>query len=305
MVEPFKWDLKIVSEKSVAATEALFSFLPATGVRDTVALELRKTLMQHLGNETRFLVESVDTISCRQWLAGVTDPTIVAVLGMTPLKSKVLFHIDPIIAHYIIDRLLGGSGEISPELRLLTEAETGVLQYLMMQLLMRLHAVCGHDERVHFRFEQILQRAENLVPLVPAREEGVLMTVRLGFADHVGFVRILFPNSLIAKAMLEPLHLPGTLGERRFWQSRLPAYGELKALVWAEGGVVTIHPEELRNLEVGDVVLLDESDIRFRGNSFDGDLKLRVGDGAHGWVRAQVKVDDETLHCTIKAIENI
>jgi flagellar motor switch protein FliM len=222
---------------------------------------------------------------------------------MSPLDSKVLVHIDHVIAHHIIDRLLGGSGDISPEVRLLTEAEIGVLQYLIMQLLMRLHAVCGHDERIHFRFEQVLQRSENLVPLVPSKGDGVVITVRLGFADHVGFVRLLFPNPFISEAMVEPLRLPETAGERRYWKTRMEAFGNIKASVWAEAGVVTIHPDELRNLEVGDVVLLDESDVRLKNKAVEGDLKLRVGDGQHGWARARVDVDQETLHCTIENIE--
>lgn len=302
-VTPFKWDLKTISQKSVEATEALFSFLPATGARDSIINELRKVLMQHLGNETYFLTESADVVPCRRWLSALSDPSIVAVLGMSPLNSKVLVHIDHVIAHHVIDRLLGGTGEITPEVRLLTEAEVGVLQYLIMQLLMRLHSICGHDERVFFRFEQILQRAENLVALVPAKEDGVVVTIRLGFADHVGFVRVLFPNPFISEAMLEPLRGPETAGERRYWKSRMEAFGDMKASVWAEAGVVTIHPDELQNLEVGDVVLLDESDVRLKNKTVKGKLKLRVGDGQHGWVRAKVDADQEVLHCTIENIE--
>lgn len=301
--EPFQWDLKPISQECVEATEALFSFLPATGVRDSIILELRKVLMQHLGNETYFLTEAVDVVPCRRWLSEVADPSIVVVLGMSPLNSKVLVHIDHVIAHHVIDRLLGGTGDITPEVRLLTEAEIGVLQYLIMQLLMRLHSICGHDERIHFRFEQILQRSENLVPLVPSKEDGVVLTVRLGFADHVGFVRILFPNPFISEAMVEPLQGPETVGERRYWDSRMEAFGDMKASVWAEAGVVTIHPDELQGLEVGDVVLLDESDVRLKNKTVSGNLKLRVGDGQHGWVRAKVDADQDVIHCTIETIE--
>lgn len=300
---PFKWDLKTISQKSLEATEALFSFLPATGARDTVVTELRKVLMQHLGNETYFLTEAVDVVPCRKWLSEVPDPSIVAVLGMPPLNTKMLVHIDYVIAHHVIDRLLGGTGDVSPEVRPLTEAEMGVLQYLIMQLLMRLHAVCGHDERIHFRFEQILQRSENLVPMVPAKDDGVVITVRLGFADHVGFVRLLFPNPLISKVMAEPLRGSESAGERQYWKSRMEVFGDMKASVWAEAGVVTIHPEELQGLEVGDVVLLDESDLSLANKTVTGDLKLRVGDGQHGWVRAKVDADKEVLHCTIENIE--
>ncbi len=302
-VEPFKWELRTVSQQSIEATEALFSFLPATPARDAVVTELRKVLMQHLGNETYFLTEAVDVMPCRQWLTSVPDPSIVTVLGMTPLSSKVLIHIDHVIAHHVIDRLLGGSDEITPELRLLTDAEIGVLQYLIMQLLMRLHAVCGHDERIHFRFEQVLQRSENLLPLIPSKEDGVVVTVRLGFSDHVGFVRLLFPNPFVAEAFVKPLRLPSTAGEHRYWKSRIEAFGDLKASVWAEAGGVTIHPDELRNLEVGDVILLDESDVHLKNKTVEGDLKLRVGDGQHGWVQASVDADQEVLHCTIENIQ--
>lgn len=302
-VEPFKWDLKTISQECLESTEALFSFLPATHARDAIVTELRKVLMQHLGNETYFLTEAVDVVPCRRWLSAVSDPSIVAVLGMAPLNSKVLVHIDHVIAHHVIDRLLGGVGDVTPEVRPLTEAEIGVLQYLIMQLLMRLHSICGHDERIHFRFEQILQRSENLIPLVSSKESGVVLTMRLGFADHVGFVRLLFPNPFIAEAMVEPLRGLETRGERRHWKSRMEAFGDLKASVWAEAGVVTIHPDELQGLEVGDVVLLDESDVRLKNKSVSGDLKLRVGDGQHGWVRAKVDADQEVLHCTIEDIQ--
>lgn len=301
--EPFHWNLKAISEQSVAATEALFSFLPATGIRDTVTLELRKVLMQHLGTESYFTLESVDVISCRQWVGTVSDPAIVAVVGMAPLPTKALLQIDHMIAHHVIDRLLGGSGDVTPDVRLLTEAELGVLQYMLMQLLLRLHKVFGHDERIHFRFEQLLQRTENLLPFAPPKEDGVLMSFRLGFADHVGFVRMLFPNPLIAKAMVEPMQGAGTPGENRYLRGRLAAFGDLKASVWAEAGIVTVDPEELKTLEVGDVIVLDETDLRLAGKKIDGDLKIRVGDGQHGYLRASVRADHDEVHCTVTDIK--
>lgn len=303
-VESFKWNLREVSGKSVAATETLFSFLPATGARDAVALELRKVLMQHLGNETYFLLESVDVMPCRQWLAGVSDPALVMVLGMTPSATKVLMQVDHVIAHHAIDKLLGGGGDVQPEVRILTEAEIGVLQYLAMQLLMRLHSICGHDERVHFRFEQVIQRTENLLPFVPSKDEGVVMTMRLGFADHVGFVRLLFPNPFITKTMVTPLNVPGTAGERHYWRSRLETFGTMSSSVWAEAGVVVVHPDELSGLEIGDVVLLDETDLRLKGKQLTGDVKIRVGDGRHGCLRAKVDTDHDVIHCTIDDIES-
>lgn len=302
-IEPFHWQLKTVSAASVSAMEALFSFLPATTVRDTIALELRKVLMHHLGNDSYFTLESVDVTPCRQWTTALSEPTIVAVLGMVPFPTKVLVHVDHIIAHHVIDRLLGGGGDITPEIRLLTEAEIGVLQYLFMQLLSKLHTLCAHDERVHFRFEQILQRTENLLQFSPVKEEGVVMSFRLGFAEHVGFVRFLFPNPLITGAMVEPLHTTTSTGERHYWKSRMEAFGDQKASVWAEAGVVTIHPDELKGLEVGDVILLDESDIRMTGKKLDGDLKLRIGDGQHGYVQARVDTDHDVIHCVITDIE--
>ena len=295
-VQPFKWNLKTVSEKGVAAVNALYSFLPSTAVRDTLSLEMRKVFMQHLGNDSIFVVEAVDVIPCRQWLAALPDPSIVISIGLTPLSSKILIHVDHVIAHHMIDRLLAGDGDVSPEKRVITDAESGVLQYLCMQLLMQLHTVCGRDERVHFRFEQILQRTENIVKLVPARDDGVVMTIKLGFGDHLGFVRVLFPDPFISKAMLEPLSVAQGSAEQAHLLSRLQVFGDIKASVWAEAGVVTVHPEELQQLEVGDVILLDESDIRLKGGKPEGKVKLRVGTGQHGGVRAQIKADSEELH---------
>ncbi|PIR20324.1 MAG: hypothetical protein COV45_07175 [Deltaproteobacteria bacterium CG11_big_fil_rev_8_21_14_0_20_47_16] len=301
--EPFKWNLKIVSEKGVAAVNALYSFLPSTGVRDNLSLELRKVLMQHLGNDSFFVVEAVDIMPCREWLSTLPDPSIVVSVGMTPLSSKILIHVDHVIAHHMIDRLLGGDGDVSPEARLITDAEGGVLQYLCMQVLMHLHSVCGRDERVHFRFEQILQRTENIVKLVPVRDEGVVMTVRLGFGDHLGFVRILFPDPFVSEAMVEPLSLAPGSTEQAHLLSRMNAFGDISASVWAEAGVVTIHPDELKQLEVGDVVLLDESDIRLKGGRPDGNVHLRVGMGQHGGVRARIQTEDDILHCKIEHID--
>jgi len=301
--EPFKWNLKIVSEKGVAAVNALYSFLPSTGVGDNLSLELRKVLMQHLGNDSFFVVEAVDIMPCREWLSTLPDPSIVVSVGMTPLSSKILIHVDHVIAHHMIDRLLGGDGDVSPEARLITDAEGGVLQYLCMQVLMHLHSVCGRDERVHFRFEQILQRTENIVKLVPVRDEGVVMTVRLGFGDHLGFVRILFPDPFVSEAMVEPLSLAPGSTEQAHLLSRMNAFGDISASVWAEAGVVTIHPDELKQLEVGDVVLLDESDIRLKGGRPDGNVHLRVGMGQHGGVRARIQTEDDILHCKIEHID--
>src|SRR3990167_306914 len=110
-VKPFRFHLSKVSVEDQALVAKLFDFLPAHQKTLSLATALQKIFSHHLGRGLSYSLEHVETVTGKECISLVPEPCIVAVLGLGPLKHKALLHIDSLLAHVVIDKLLGGDGE--------------------------------------------------------------------------------------------------------------------------------------------------------------------------------------------------
>lgn len=303
-IKPFRLKLAKVSEKDQRALNALFSFLPLTGMRDAFIGAIQETISSHLNIETSFGLDVVTEGSFKSFFDKMPDPVLIAVLGAAPAQGKILLEFDSGLAGFFIERLLGGGAETFPTPKPLSEIEQGVLQYLILQLLAHVYRLCGEDSRVHFRFEKFIFNPEDLRNIIGFEDTVFGLGVRMNIGNNVGYVRLIFPSPLVTQLYLN-VQAKGEArkAENEYLWGKLTEYGHVKLPLWAEGGRVTITTGDMKNLESGDVILLEDTKLQLNEKGLGGSVILRAGDGNHGGFVSELTADPKFIHCKITDIK--
>ncbi len=303
-VQPFRFKLKKVSAAEQRVLSALFDFLPKTGMRDKFGSSVREALSKHLGVEADYFLESVVQGDFSGFLEKMPDPAVLVVLGMAPREGKVVLEIDDHLAALLIEKLLGGTAETPPAPKPLSDTEQGVLQYLILQVLAHIYRICGNDARLHFRFERFVFTPKGLKGQVPDDEAVSAFTVKMTVGKHSGFVRLYMPSPLVEQQYLNvPMKGETRDGERAFILERLGEFAHLTVPLWADAGFTTVSATELNNLEEGDVVLFDSTELMLTNTGPAGRVVLRTGEGRHGGFVSEVTVVPKKIHCKIVGVK--
>lgn len=301
-VKPYHFKLDKVSSRQQQLLDAVMSFLPKTGLRESFSKGIDEAMEKHVGELASYQLEAVSEMSHQAYCNQLPAKPLVAVLGCVPVDRKAYLEIDDVIVQVVLERLLGGSLEGTELPRALTDTEQGVLQYLLLQLLAHVYRLCGKEARVHFRFDRFVLDARDMEELARADEEVVLLTFRIEIGDRAGFAKLVLPNPLVESAFLD-VSAPGQKREEELVHdlNSLRRFENFRVALWAEAGRTTLKPDELGQLERDDVILFDETDIALgEDKSLGGRALLRLGMGRHGGFLAGISTDKQKIHCRLE-----
>lgn len=299
-VQPFRFKLKKVSGKEQKVLSALYDFLPRTGMRDRFSEAVREALTKHLGVETSYALEAVSQGGFDPYLEKMADPAVIVVLGMAPREGKILVEIDDHLAALFIEKLLGGTGESVPKPHPLSDTEQGVLQYLILQVLAHVYRLCGNDARLHFRFEKFVFSPRALKGTVSGDGSAALLTIKITIGEHDGFIRLYLPSPFIEQQYLNvPMKGEAREKELSYLLGQLQEFGFVTVPLWADGGITTVSAADLENLEEGDVILFDSTQIALADGRITGKVILRTGEGRHGGFVSEISALPGKLKCKL------
>ena len=299
-VKPFHFKLKRIDPAQQRVLEALFEFLPRTGQRDNFNAAIREALSKHLNVQATHRLEAVTQEKLGNFCKKLPAPALVMVLDMPPREKKILVDVDTNLAAFFIDRLLGGDLESFPIPKELSDIEQGVLQYLTLQILAHIYRLCGQDSRVHFRFEKFIFKAEELLDVIATEDTAFVLTVKLTIGKNDGFVRLALPSPLIEELYLNVEAKGETReAERKYLFNQLREFDHIKTSLWGEAGSSTLSVEDLKNLEAGDVIIFDQSNLKLDNTHLTGQVILRAGNGRHGGFVSEVEVDTKKVKCRL------
>ncbi len=301
-VKPYQLKLKKVARASVRLLDALYSYLPDSGLREVFLNGLKKSVEGLLGDGFSLRMETVSQEGYESYLARLPGHPLVVVVGLAPHSNKLLVEIDSTLAMMAVERMLGGHADTMPEPRALTETEQGVLQYLILKLLAQTHRASGMDARVHFRFDRFAFSAEDLRRLAAPDAGVAVVAYRAVLGRHAGFIRLAFTEPFVEEAMLE-VKAPGESRpvELRHAIESVSRMGYVRVPLWVEAGRTTVEAGDLGQLEEGDVVLLEQGDARL-SEGVEGNAVLRVGEGESGGIDVSVTLDPRHARCRVKGI---
>ncbi len=289
-IKPFHFSgIKKLSRHDLEIENALLNYLPfslETGLKK----ELETFLSKQFNQEAQIDLEKIEESTLAKFVSSVPPISWVAVLGMEPVSHKAFMWFDSVLAHSLVDRVLGGSGETPAEIKSPTSIEEGVFQYLILKVLSFVFQVSGPAEPVHFRLEQMIKSQKELMNFGNDDTPVLRLSFKVQIGSNIGFVVLVLPHPLIEARFLqrEMIHSKEGSPEFEYTQNRFSKMGYVKTQMWAEVASVTLTLAEKNQLEKDDVILFDHSACSLSAGRLQGNVVLRIGEGREGGFLAQV-----------------
>lgn len=288
--KPFRFTgLKKLSRHQLELESAILNYLPFSS-ENGLKKELEDFLAKQFNQEAKIELEKFEESSLDKFVSSVPPVAWVAVLGMEPVGQKAYLWFDSVLAHSLVDRVLGGAGESPSELKAATSIEEGVFQYLILKSLSLAFQVSGPQQPVHFRLEQIVKSQKDFSSFSQDQTPVLRLNFKVQVGSTLGFVVLVLPHPLIEANFLQRdvMHANPGSAEFAYTQSRFEKMAYVKTQMWAEVASVTLTLAEKNQLEKDDVILFDQSDCQMASGHLQGNVILRIGEGREGGFLAQV-----------------
>jgi len=217
-----------------------------------LAIFLRLELTVQLGK--------LQIVGYQKFLEGLPSPTHITLFKTEPLKGVGLLVVPPRLGLTLVDRLLGGPGQMSDQNRDLSELEIALGDQAATLMLSEW---CSHWHEMRDLRPSILGHETNsrFLQTAPADTAMLVIALNIGLGDQTQPVQIVFPYATVEPLvrLLCPAGLPrdevapATAVQPR-WNSEfdsvpVPLTAEWKGLELSAG--------EITRLKPGDVLLLD------------------------------------------------
>jgi len=227
-------------------------------------------------------VASVEQLTYQEFVQSLSNPSVIGILAVPPLKGNIIMEMNSGIAFSIIDRVFGGQGENTINPRVLTEIEEAVIRRIFDKAL-------GHLREAWFNVVQFNPKIEAIesnpqfAQIVPPSDMVVIITLQTKIGGAEGFMNICIPY-----LVLEPIMSKLTT---TFWvaanisKEEHPEHEDMirqklrktKVPVIIQMGQFDISVREFLSLSYGDVLQLD--------TRVDDELKCIVGNNTKFYCR--------------------
>ena len=104
-------------------------------LHENFARLLNTYLSTNLRTLVNISVASVEQLAYEEFIRSLSNPSVIGIFNMSPLKGNVIFEINPNIAFSIIDRLFGGEGTVINKIRTLTDIEETIIRKVITKSL--------------------------------------------------------------------------------------------------------------------------------------------------------------------------
>ena len=242
-------------------------------IHESFARQMTTVLSTLIRSMVSAEIASVEQLAYEEFVNYMVQPTVIGMIEMHPFEGSMLIEINPALVFTIIDRMLGGRGTFSGNIRELTDIEKTVIERVIMRILELLEDSWSTVVDVRFRFES-MESNPFFVQICSPSDMVLVVIMKLKVADVEGMVSLCFPYFLIEPIMdrLSSQQWYASTShkaddEMKVWlnnsvrQIRMPMAMEL--------GHTVLSLSDVYALQVGDVIKLDELK--------DANIDVRVG----------------------------
>ncbi|MFH1722529.1 MAG: hypothetical protein ABH950_08005 [Candidatus Altiarchaeota archaeon] len=283
-IRPFPFDsLPKSSKASVRLLGTLYEALPQFGSISEFHDRLESYASGQLGINLSLSLQDVSTLQFSE-LANkhLSNQSLYALVSLSPAQGRIVLEMDSVLTSVCVDQLMGGGGETEisrPLGKKPTEIDQGVVSYFLTKVLSHIYEWSGESSRLHFRLEELTSDMSQLDGLFTKNEECPSLHFQVRFGEKSGFVRLIFPASIIQKLVVKK-GVGMSEREEIFFQERVDQLDFLSTELWADAGRTQLKVDDINKLEKGDIVLFDETELTIGPeNSIEGDLIVRAGKG--------------------------
>jgi flagellar motor switch protein FliM len=219
------------------------------------------SLSTYLRTITEVKMVSVDQLSYDEFIRSIPNPTCINLFEMRPLEGNVLLEISPSLSFAIIDRLMGGKGQIFHKNRELTEIEKSILQKIIDRMFESLHEAWEGILNLSLHLKATEVNPQLFLQLYLPTEMVILMTHEAHVGECTGTFCICIPYVVlepIAQRLSSRSWFSGkqTAGEEQTQAAMKVHLRKFDLGVTAILGGTRLKVKDLLSLEKGDVVPL-------------------------------------------------
>lgn len=238
-------------------------------------------LSGYLRAPVKISIFTVDQFAYSEFSNAISNPAFLSIIDFNPLNGQILIDISTNIVYSIIDRLLGGDGNESQEIRAFTEIELSLLESMMSKVMPIIQEAWSNVIELKPNLDKI-EINPQFAQIVPPNETIALITMGLEIGAMEGMLNVCIPY-LVIEPILDRLSTKywfsttqKELSEKdimaikdRMLSTRVPVIVEL--------GSTVVRIKDVLNLQKGDVIKLDTgtedkakvrigSQVKFLGN---------------------------------------
>ena len=218
-------------------------------------------------------VASVEQLAYEEFVNYMVQPTVIGMIEMHPFEGSMLIELNPALVFTIIDRMLGGRGTFSGNIRELTDIEKTVIERVIMRILELLEDSWSTVVDVRFRFES-MESNPFFVQICSPSDMVLVVIMKLRVSDVEGMVSLCFPYFL-----MEPI-MDRLSSQQWFASTSHKADDEVRS--WLNNSVMQVKMPmamELGHtvLSLADVYALQPGDVIKLDELKDSHIDVRVG----------------------------
>lgn len=235
---------------------------------------LSSTLPAYMRASCAVDVINSEAVSYSEFANALSNPILLGVMDLYPLKGNVVMDMSVKIGYAIIDRLLGGKGETLAKERDFSEIELAIIEKIMVICVDLLIEPWENVVNIEPRLEKIETNSQ-FAQVISPTEVIALITLTLKIGQVEGLVNICIPYSCI-EPIIDKLNtkywyaaltesneeIYKDIIEKRIAKSLIP----IKAVLGRS--IITVN--DFVGLQVGDIIKLDRK--------IKDDIIVQVGD---------------------------
>ena len=158
----------------------------------------------YLSTNLRSLVDvqvaSVEQLTYQEFIQSLSDPSVIGVLAVPPLKGNVIMELNTNVAFSIIDRVFGGTGANTIKPRVLTGIEEAVMMRTVSKALDSFREAWDNVVKFVPRLEA-MESNPAFVQIVPPSDMVIIITLKIQIGEVEGFMNICIPYLVLEPIM--------------------------------------------------------------------------------------------------------
>ena len=169
-------------------------------LHESFARLLNTYLSTHLRTLVNVDVASVEQLTYQEFVQSMSNPSVISILGVPPLKGNIIIEINPELAFAFIDRVFGGDGNTPMKVRVLTEIEDAVMRRFVTTAMSHFKEAWNNVATIN-PFLEATESNPQFTQIVPPSDMVVIITLQMKIGEVEGMMNICIPYLVLEPIM--------------------------------------------------------------------------------------------------------
>lgn len=165
-------------------------------IHDNFARLIQTYLSGYLRSAVKVSVLTVDQYAYSEFSNAISNPAFLSVINFRPLSGQIIMDISTNIAFAIIDRLLGGDGKNTSDIRPFTEIEVTLLTKVVNRIINFIVEAWDNVIKLDPYLEKIETNSQ-FAQIVSPSETVALITLNISIGEIEGMMNVCIPHIVI------------------------------------------------------------------------------------------------------------